>query len=785
MAVDFSKLVVAQLQDNIIDGETREPAIGQVFFYKAGQEPCLKNAYQATNNPLNPFVPVANPLALDDSGSLPFPVYYYPFDENDAGTQELYDVVVKRLDDTEILRRDNWPPQTSDTPLPGNAADPLNVCPNYEFHSPVNADIYDIEKLSNENASVAWGWKLQQENITAQDVRYTFALLNNGTASSIEETPLNALNVRITNSQGSTGYRRLSYKLGSYNAFQGKFIALSHFAENVSNTTSFTVQLIRTLAGTEQAPINLGTLTLASGSLQKTQLTIQIPDITDSGYVESDDAFIALAFPENIDCEFSLTANWHQVVDGATDLGTPARFPLGLARANSFFQENDSNIIDAIPNQIGDQQDDGLPLTISQGSRDVLFNTGMINEVLDSSVHQANWGLEIIDTDDKMLFINQIPKDTGEIRPKLSRANRLIYELRDSNANRNHSFSGTKLSADTAEISMFSGAFKTDWTTNNATAITLTKKGTGASPYDVVASVSGVNQMDIVYSYIWTPPNGFLLDYWNTSSPFPAWVHPIEPIQNIGNWYGLTPDLGSIPVSNPPAQNFGGNYITHTPLASVPPLGVGLRLTFNSAVIDDYISKYTGVSYSSGGGDPISTGRYHDFIEIPSQNSTVRAHPYAADVPDAYSYSSGNIHLVFTKGSSSSQYLKGRQKTAIIDVTGVADRTALINKIVTVLNGTESYEVKFNTLPTHGDYITFSNDIDDYVLQFYEEGQGVPAAPSVTYRELFPFQFSTGESIETLVENIVAYFPVAMQALPSLGQLGLTDKAFMSYMMHL
>jgi hypothetical protein len=777
LSIDITKLVLAPfLQDNIIDGETREPAIGQVFYYKAGCPNCPKPIYIETGDPQDPFVESPNPIPLDAAGSIPYYTWAYPFDENDASVPELYDVVVKRLDNTEILRRDNWPPMeaggSTPTEEPGNT---LNLCGNYEFHSMVNEDIYSIFPVDKNVTNVCWGWQFVLDDATKYNLHYESVLLNQGAATDVEQTPLNELIVRFENTQGTSGKRYLSFHLGTYNAFQGKYIYISEYLRNINATPSLDVLIYRVNSGVVENPINLGTLTIPSSSLEKVELTVQIPDITATGYDVTDRIHFALSPPENVDCSFGITANWYQVVEKLTDKGSASRLPLGLSRANAFFKEPDLNNASdgTIPNSFnleGDQTEDGLALTVSEGRRDVLVRTGTIEHVAINSVHQINGAVELTEEDDYMIYDNVIPNEAGQ-NPKVARANRLIYELYHSNLNPRHSFAAAQIAADTAEVSLLGGdTFKTAWTTNNPAAIVLTPK-LNPHPYEVIATKTAPDKLKLQYAVdTFTPPNQFQTDYpecFTTSGP-PDSGYPIPPVNNIGNWFqkdfedATTPPYGD------------SSLFTQVNIAAGGGLGVGLELTFTDTDPTKYVpTKKSFVIPPSTSYDTIT--KYNNFIEIPaSTEPNLRAHPYTRSHPAATGVVPGSVHLVWSNKTPSSQYIKGKKATAVIDISsGVPNTEALIDKTVSTFNTGEATDVKFNTLPNHGDWIKFSNDIDDYTLQFLEQGQPTPALETGN-RRLFLITFNPTLTTEELVKIIVEKFPIFMRALPTLSELGLS-----------
>lgn len=798
--INIKKLVRSPfLQDNIIDPDTREPAIGEVHYYKAGCDGCPKNIYIETGDPQNPYEAAPNPITLDSSGSIPYGyTFAYPFDENDESTQELYDVVVKRLsDNTEILRRNNWPPIIDAEKPDSGAISNLNICPNYEFHSIVDADLYATKPVKKAFQTMAWGWYWFLEDSSKYDLSYRATLLNQGSPPDIEETPLNEMVIRFTNSQGNSGYRHLGFYLGTYNAFQGKFIALSHYLANINATPSLNVFLVRYNKGlgTIDSPINLGTLTIPSSSLTKVELTVKIPDITETGYISEDRAYIALSPPENIDCEFSITANWCQVVSSETSTASPSRLPMGLSRAQAFFNEFDLNM--ATNGRVRDsfednsnnlfQSDDGLALTVSDGERDAILKTGSIQQVLTISADRINDSVPITESNEVPLFRDE--KYTGNsVLPKLCRNNRLIYELYHSNANNEHALLTARKAPDSVEVSLINGNFSSPWSTNNTTAITLTTSGSGL-PYGVIPTKISPSTLRLQYPTVWNPAP--------VEPIYPAGVQnqdfygpggymglPIQPSPNIGNWF----EVNFVRVSEPVVLPYGSDILQSTYVPPSGGLGQGVDLEFTVNTPELYGPKsLTYESELTVSRNLFYINKFYDFIEIPSISlPTLRGIPYASSRDNSgqqFIYRNPAITL-YWRTLSVPKIIRGQQSTLEIDVRGLSTVEQLIDKTVVSMSGKSEYTIKYNQIPNNGDWIKFSNDIDVFSAQFIKQGEPTPIPPSGVTRN-FLIDIYDNDTTSTLAARTLEVFPLFFRYIPSLSQLEISPTSFSTYVLNL
>jgi hypothetical protein len=797
MAVNFDKLILSPpMQQNFIDPVTREPAIGKAFFFKAGCPDCPKAVYRLSGDPQDPFVPEIE-IELDSSGSLPYDIWFYPFNEDNESEQQLYDWFVRTADNRIVFSRTNWPPTSEIKPNPNANVNALNLCPNFEFHSMVDEDINsNIPAVTG--TIFAWGWKALFEDESTFNFIYSSNLLNQGAATDINQTPLNEVRIKFFSSSASTGFRRLTFYLGTYNAFQGKFIYASHFLRNISNCPSLTIKLLREIgSGTDvtfTTPITVGTLPIASNNLELSESTFQIPDITETTYSASDRLYISLEPQENVDLEFGITANFYQVVESITAKGTPSRFPFGLSLATAWFSSGDLNIDNELVSKIyggneNPQSNDGLSNTRSRGERDVILKTGMVEEVLSGAVHQFNTGLLLTDSLDRLIYKDEVPRETGETIRKLSRSNRLISVLRDTALNKKHAFEATKTAIDTVNVSLKNGSiFLNDWVSSNPASILLTKNGSGFT-YGVEAEKLTPSTMRLQYTHDFSVVSGFKADYplGSDQSSFIETGFPIPPVTNIGNWY--LNDFSDIPQNT---TLYGSNTILSTQIPAGGGKGPGLILNYNSTVINNYVAKYVELPILI----PQIVGkskRYYDFIEIPSQSFNTRAIPYFANLKSIFSEpaintlpSAGAIHLIYSRNTPSSQYMSGAEKTIVLEIPlSVSTKTELIDFTVASLVSLESYSIKTLSIPSHGQFIRFSNDIFDYVVVFAQEGFGMPPLPSGNFEKFWHIVFNPTETIEKFNERFVSFFDYLMYALPSLSELGKVNAPNSNWMINL
>jgi len=225
MAISNNKLVLSPtLQQNFIDPNTRFPALGKVYFYKAGTT-TPKAVYQRSNDSSNPYAPTPNPITLDASGSLSYDIFFYPLDENDPTVKELYDVYVKDMNDVEIFKRLNWPPIDNGVTT-GNIAGDFVV--NGQFNYPIqfyNPPKDAIGQIDNKTTAVCFGWEYETDaNLLVTDRFVTFEEVLKDTFNNLPKYLITLDALAIDNNES---INRLSQRLGPVEDLSGKTVTFA------------------------------------------------------------------------------------------------------------------------------------------------------------------------------------------------------------------------------------------------------------------------------------------------------------------------------------------------------------------------------------------------------------------------------------------------------------------------------------------------------------------------------------------------------------------------------
>ena len=198
MAINFDLLIpLSTIGQFIIDELTANPIAGEVFFYEPDKV-TLKNVYEQTGDPFNPFQVTQNPIQLNAAGGFVngsgniFIPYLYLFDETDNKTEQLYYVEVRRSDSSLDWALDNFGENYPLSGSPEEDTEVINLCPTYGFDLPVFNGFYTqtneqpvrmnwVTSRDTDGALIAQGWLWFNNGFDDSDFFYEFEVIPIGT----------------------------------------------------------------------------------------------------------------------------------------------------------------------------------------------------------------------------------------------------------------------------------------------------------------------------------------------------------------------------------------------------------------------------------------------------------------------------------------------------------------------------------------------------------------------------------------------------------------------------
>ena len=299
MAISTSLLIVGTpFQQIFVDPTTREPMIGSVYFYVTGTT-TLKNVYIASGDPTDPYVASSNPITLDAAGALTSPILYYPYDESDNETEQLYDVIVKDDNGVTQVSITGWP--YSQQISSSSSSTDSEYIPGGQFPYPLQFYLNGTAGLLTQSMTgVAVGWQYwTNADLTATTRRVTFSNIAN---EGIDGDPIHEINIISSSVSANETYSTLtSLTLGPCNLLEGQNITVSLQAYASSGTNEVILQIVRYYGNPQEGASSEDTediaiLTLTSTRTQYTE-NYTVPSLSGKTIVGSGDFFFQISLP--------------------------------------------------------------------------------------------------------------------------------------------------------------------------------------------------------------------------------------------------------------------------------------------------------------------------------------------------------------------------------------------------------------------------------------------------------------------------------------------------------
>lgn len=303
--VDFAKLELSPPpQITFVDPNTREPAVGTIYFFKATDHDTPKLVYRDSGDPDNPFTAITQ-VTLDAAGAWPYPIYLYPYD--DTGNQELYYVQGLRADSdcnnpSEFFAVDNWPNKYPASGGGGGSEtnDVYNFITDGIFSFPFNFNIPGDTpgQILNNNTQIAQSWYFETDTVgktpAQNNVFVTFEPLY---LDGLAGNPVNACRVKVTNFVGQMNKLDVYQDLGPINLLQNESITL--LIQGLDNlgagsTTVITPILEFKYSGTKTTTQELDAITL-TGTEATHSITAAIQEL-DNSAIDPDDNYLRIRF---------------------------------------------------------------------------------------------------------------------------------------------------------------------------------------------------------------------------------------------------------------------------------------------------------------------------------------------------------------------------------------------------------------------------------------------------------------------------------------------------------
>lgn len=781
MAINTDLLIILPFLGQFIqDAETSDPLLGEVFFYKTNKI-TLKNIYQQTGDPFNPFEIAPNPIQLNAAGGFVngsgniFVPYLYPFDEDDQTVEELYYVEVRRTDTSLAWALDNFPQNF----IGSGQSDELptgNLFSNYGFDTQVNANIYELDSIGTSFAvtlSSGVQWIFTSSQTTANN---TYSFVNVSDAGLIGN-PKNELVIRsIDNVSGQTE-NLIRSGWAPYNAFQNKQIALSIFTRLESgNEADLVVSLVRQKNGVLETPIVVGTIPITSARTQRI-LAFTVPQLLDNNYSNNDLMFLDINLPLNENLEYGFTGRWIQLSESGS-VSITEESPAAVAAKTL------SNIADdqyKVPQYVMR----GLPLTSLGEGTTVLLQTGGIFLAPTSTTDNFSEG---------MVAAGSVSLGGELIRDrviKTTQTNRLIDFLR------NHGMAQSRLS----------------FTASSATNIITVGLGIGAPPHSPWVSNATPRitvtkpTEELIYKLRAIPlGNGlvrfFFVDNFNANTTFhnpayspgggPVFAPAALPASPIINWLGFwdfegptsplnvfTPSVHSV------TQAIGTGStpaIVDVHFTAPRPQLVLIRSAINKDegpgvqpfVVEStrrYTSNYHGynnldrIFIESGSNDQGNSAGQANFLSY--NDVTSNPVPQGAIPPRV---------IRFTVDGVASGAPTGTLSTLNVPIDSTDNAAQIAARVSHAVNTSFEYRIVINSEPINGDTVQISNANTDFNVIWWDTAQSRPSNPSASRAPIY-VPFETTQTFTQIATESARAINYGVAGIPRSADLGLTFPA--------
>ncbi len=739
MAVNNELLLTSLvLSEVFVDPLTLQPLIGEVFFFKTDKI-TVKNIYQLTGDDLDPFEVAPNPFPLQADGGFLNKIYYYPYDEDDETTVELYYIEARRTDTSVVLTFDDFPKNF--VPRQGGTASSeelSNLLPSYGFDIPINRGFFTqdnefpIEGTTLQRVTVAPGFDWIISNPSFSKFFYSFSKIAQGT---LDGDPL----YEITLDVESFGTAQTTLLFGGFisldNQLAGETINLQVFVQDKSGAAITSLNVV-VYAADSYSPTTVTTLPVTT-SLVQNKLSFTMPTV-DLDSFDNRQVYLGVELPNAQELSIAFTG-WFAYRGVAQTNLTILPQPLGEDISDQFFSTIDKDLrsVQTDSNDTGTTYlGNELPLSATNGTIAPLSHVG---EIFEAGLAQSFDNAVLLSGD--TIIINQL---IGEKKDILT--NRYLADSPLSSKGGN-SFVISNVLATAFDVeTLVAGKPHTTWVSNTANVVITTNTG-GAIPLSAVIGAP-TNTVDITFNndYLaFIKPQIFYKQF-NEQPNIESF--PADNV--INNWIGNLNTSGSITF------NFNlGNVGMLTTANGSPSTAATCTVTFpvggtTANLIKSFVSNHDyGNVYMN----------YFSFLDV-------AINPPGTDMPTPPPFSI-SFHVDDDGIEVPATIHPYVMNFATSDLaTGDLMAIAFNNFI----NTATKHTITINGLPLNGDNVQASTHDADFVFIFHDTAQAQPANPFPSKPPVFVL-FTTSDTIVDFIDTFSRTFTTKLGSIPSINDL--------------
>lgn len=782
--VDESQLVPSDTfgQQNFIDFNTRLPATGKLYFFKASSITEPKEAYVRTGDSMSPYAAVID-LPLDNSGSVPL-FFFYPRSEIDGTVQELYYVEVRTNEGALIYSETALPPQEGKTSgggivNPTQQADGQNFCPSFGFESPLHNDLFIINngnpiqeqgmKKGDLGFYLSWGWEYGIENIANSQEYFHFNQLG---ISNIPGNPANKLIINSTLNGPNNTYKRLGFTLGSYSDLQSVSLLFSVVWNWGATSAGDEIEFFITRGPQNPAlftPISVGTLPIDTIETRNT-FSFVVPALTASNFSPTDKLYFYGSLPAVADFEIQLTATWCQVGNSSGDLHI---FPPSQGEKNAHLFYSSRADVGFSSEGYNRQK---LPLAFDGGELTTVNTTGEIILVAAGATPRN----DSLPFDGSTYYSQDIVLQTNT---PVSRFLPIFQKAPQTNGRTIYT---SARSDNSVSFILNFGNFSEDWDITESPTLDVLKT-VGSRPYEMIAAATNSTTLRLTYSYnVVNEVGGPDDNKWifqdqanpNVDVPLPF----INGCKNnpIRNWFEdnqkTDPSVfnkyayGNGLVSSTIVQN---GSIT-VPIIQDFVFNLGSADQFTSSPSEGYVYQDSFKKWSSF--------RHSNLISWNGSHGTGRMQRlyygnfknWGPELTENFSDSLPDYIINFTDSLTTLNSLqKGRVNTIYLDVSGMNSQQDVIDTLAGIINSgtSDTFKITSTTVPITGQYLIFSNDKHKFACVFQREGEPLPALNIPGVERILYMRYPSATVVKdfitflsTAITEFIGYVPTEAEA---------------------
>lgn len=766
MAINTDLLIILPfLGQFITDSQTTDPLLGEVYFYEPDKI-TLKNVYEQTGDPFNPFQVTPNPIQLNPAGGFVnasgniFVPYLYPFDEADNVTEQLYEVEARRTDNSLAWAISNFPENFDGGEL-GDEGSLVNLCPTYGFDFPVFNDFYNAidnqpvrmwngVNVEGDSANIAQGWRWINNGFATADFFYNFEPLAVGTLPTVN--PLFKLNLSQA-AGGTPGTANLlGFNLTGGNQLEDKEFTYQLFLSDSTGTLG-TLEVAVGVAGANiLTPTTVGTIPITSSFIQQS-ITFTMPDV--SGQIDSEDFNpqvlllfkLPLSFPAGTIISFSGT--FCSLGDTVIELDKIEPMSRGSNVSRAWWNNLQGRFY--LPSL--QPTTSGLPFSNSKGSIAPFSDVG--NIWIGAANEEEMYGLQA----------SSMPLNGQTIvteQPLLSTiTDRFLATSVAAAAGNSFDITPVTTTEFDIETRVQSVSYST-WTSSTASITIGTSSGSGI-PYLNVTN-QALNVLDVEFTDATLDPDKeetFYIkstDAGNTLKRGTGYL-----TRNINNMVGL--------FSNGSTAITPIDYTTNvdTTIANTGTLPAEVQITFDgysgAGQIQSSLQKLTGIYPPN---IPINAVLYRNYfcfiIEDNNENVMIRPPPIVIQ-----------FHV---DGNGIQIPSRTHTYTLNLDSSQINDGTYLATQLNNLISTSDTYTITVNSLPANGDFLLLSTGNASFIVVFYDTAFSKPANPVPSRPPIFvEFNSVTPTTTAELTTSLIDALSNDVGGIPTAGDLQLTPLA--------